>query len=97
MKKRHTPGQIVLKLRKADTELAARASVPGSRGARRQRGSLHRWHPTSMAAGKVVVNKQCIGCGGAKVPDQAAQEASTGKAPARTGCTGAEPSTKDHV
>ena len=44
MKKRHTPGQIVRKLRQADAELAAGASVPEV--ARRlgiSEATFHRW------------------------------------------------------
>jgi putative transposase len=45
MKKRHTPEQIVRKLRQAEAELAARASVPEI--ARRRLGisqaTFHRW------------------------------------------------------
>jgi hypothetical protein len=42
MKKRHAPEQIVRKLREADTQLAAGASIPevGRQAAGRQRGDL---------------------------------------------------------
>ncbi len=44
MKKRHTPEQIVRKLREADAELAAGASIPEvARQLGISEASLHRW------------------------------------------------------
>ena len=54
MKKRHTPEQIVRKLREADAELAAGASVPEvARNLGVSEATFHRWrnHYGGMKAG----------------------------------------------
>jgi putative transposase len=54
MKKRHTPEQIVRKLRQADAELAAGASVPEvARNLGVSEATFHRWrnHYGGMKAG----------------------------------------------